>query len=104
MMVQSRGKPTEFFARSLRNITNAQVIFSTRKLESCLPPPKLKISNDLKSRVVFKFSCSICASTYVGQSVHHLSTRIEELKKADSPVSLHLQHCCLDGNSADLTW
>ena len=34
----------------------------------------------------------------------HLTTRIEEHKKADSPVGLHLQQYQLEGNSADLSW
>ena len=37
-------------------------------------------------------------------TVRHLTTRIEEHKKADSLVGLHLQQCSLDGNSADLSW
>ena len=80
------------------------MVFTTRKLESCLPSLKSEFSNDLKSRVVYKLSCSGCNSTYVGQTVRHLTTRIEEQKKADSPVGLHLQQCQLEGNSADLSW
>ena len=80
------------------------MVFTTRKLQSCLPSPKSAFSNDLKSRRVYKLSCSGCTSTYVGQTVRHLTTRIEEQKKADSPVGLHLQQCQLEGNSADLSW
>ena len=61
-------------------------------------------SNDLKSRVVYNLFCSGCTSTYVGQTVRHLITRIEEHKKADSSVGLHLQQCQLEGKSADLSW
>ena len=80
------------------------MIFKTRKLESCLLSLKSAFSNDLKSRVVYKMSCSGCFSTYVGKTVRHLTTRVEEHKKADSPVGLHLQQCQLVGNSADLNW
>ena len=59
-------------------------------------------SNDLKSRVVYKLSCSGCTSTYVEQIVQHLTARIEEHKKADSLVGLHLQQCQLEGNRAIL--
>ena len=54
--------------------------------------------------MVYKLSFSGCNSTYVGQTVRHLTTRIEEHKKADSPVGIHLQQCQLEGNSADLSW
>ena len=80
------------------------MVFTTRKLESCLPSLKSAFSNDLKSKVVYKLSFSGCTSTFVGQIVRHLTTRIEEDKKADSPVGLHLQQCNLEGNSADHTW
>ena len=100
LMVQYRGNQTQYFASRLRNLTNAQVVFTTRKLESYLLSLKSALSNDLKSRVVYKLSCT---STYVGQTVRHLTTRIEEHKKADSQVSLHLQQCQLEGNSTDLS-
>ena len=80
------------------------MVFTKRKLESCLPSLKSAFSNYLKSRVVYKFSCNGCFSTYVVQTVRHLTTRIEENKKTDSPVGLHLQQCQLEGNSADLSW
>ena len=55
-------------------------------------------------RVVYKLSCSGCTSTYVGQTIRFLTTRIEEHKKADSPVGLHLPQCQLEENSAGLSW
>ena len=97
---QYRGNQSQYFANRL----NVQVVFTTRKLESCLPSLKSAFSNDLKSRVVYKLSCSGCNSTYVGQTFRYLTTRIEEHKKADSPLGLHHQQCQLEGNSADLSW
>ena len=90
LMVQYRGNKSQYFANRLRKLTNVQMIFTTRKLELCLQSLKSAFSNDLKSRVVFKLSCSgWITSTYVGQTVRHSTTRIEEHKKADSPVGLH---------------
>ena len=91
LMVQYRGNRSQYFANRLRKLTNVQVVFTTRKLESCFPSLKSAFSNDLILRVVYKFSCSGCTSNYGGQTVRHLATRIEEHKKADSPVGLHLQ-------------
>ena len=99
-----RGNQGHYFANRVRELNDVQVVFTTRKLESCLPSVKSAFSNDLKSRVVYKLSCSGCTSTYVGQIVQHLTTRIEEHKKAHSPVGLHFQQCQLEGNSADLSW
>ena len=49
-------------------------------------------------------SCSRCTSAYVGKTVCQSTTKIEELKKADSPAGLYLQHYNLERNSADLSW
>ena len=54
LMVQYRGNQSQYFANRLRKLTNVQVVFTTRKLESCLPSLKSAFSNDLKSRVVYK--------------------------------------------------
>ena len=66
LMVQYRGNQSQYFANRLRKLTNVQRVFTTRKLESCLPSLKSAFSNDLKSRVVYKLSCSGCTSAYVG--------------------------------------
>ena len=102
--MQYRGNQSPKFASRLRNLTNVQVDFTTRKLDSCLPSLKSAFSNDLKSKVILKLSYSGCTSTFVGQTVRPVTTRIEEHKKADSLVGLHPQQCSFEGNSADLSW
>ena len=104
LMVQYRGNQSQYFANRLRKLIKVQVVFTTRKLESCLSSLNSAFSNDLKSRVVYKLSCSGCTSTYVEETVRHLTARIEEHKKADSPVGLHLQQCQFEGNRVDLSW
>ena len=103
-MLQYRGNQSQNLANRLRKLTNFQVVFTTRKQESCLPSLKSAFSNDLKSRVVYKLSCSGCNSNYVGQTLRYLTIRIEEYKKAESLLGLHLQQCQLEGKSADLSW
>ena len=39
---------------------------------------------------MYKVTCSGCNSTYVGQTVRHLATSVDEHRKGDSPVGLHL--------------
>ena len=58
LMVQYRGNQSHYFAIRLRKLTNVQMVFTTRKLESCLLSLKSAFSNELKSRVVYKLSCS----------------------------------------------
>ena len=41
---------------------------------------------------------------YVGQTVRHFTTRIEEHKNVESSVGLQPRQCRLDGNSADVRW
>ena len=113
-MMQYRGNQSQNFATRVQRLTNAQVVLTTRNLESCVPSLEsafLVTCCDTKScqqflvtKVVYKLSCSRCSSTYVGQTVRYLTTRIEEHKKPDSPLILHLQQGRLEGNSVDHTW
>ena len=50
------------------------------------------IPNDLKSFLVYKFTCASCISSYIGETCRHFKTRIEEYVKKDnkSHVSKHL--------------
>jgi len=54
---------------------------------------------DLRSRVVYKFSCAGCNACYIGETSRHLSTRIHEHLSRDrnSHIFQHLQQseaCC----------
>ena len=42
------------------------------------------ILDDLKSFLVYKFTCASCSSSYIGETCHHFKTRIEEHIKKDS--------------------
>jgi len=48
---------------------------------------------DLRSRVVYKFSCAGCNACYMGETTRHLSTRVREDLSRDrnSPVYQHFQ-------------
>ena len=41
------------------------------------------IPNDLKSFLVYKFTCASCSSRYIGETCRHFKTRIEEHIKKD---------------------
>ena len=50
------------------------------------------ITDDLKSFLVYKFTCGNCSSSYIGETCHHFKTRTEEHIKKDkrSHVFKHL--------------
>ena len=53
--------------------------------------------------MVDKLLCSGCNSTYVGQTVRHLATRVDDHRKWDSPVGQHMLECNKEvGGTAEL--
>ena len=101
--MQYRGNRSQLLAAKVRLIFGAQIIFTTRKLKTCLPSLKTSFARELRSKVVYKLTCSGCNSTYVGQTVLHLATRVDEHSKGDSPVGQHLLECNEEvGGTAEL--
>ena len=51
------------------------------------------IPSDLRARVVYKFSCAGCTASYVGETVRHLATRVNEHLVSDrtSHIRKHLE-------------
>ena len=93
LMVQYRGNHSQTLEKKVRDITNALIIFTTRKLKTFMPSLKSSFSSELKSKVVYRLECCGCKSIYVGQTVRHLTTRIEEHRKEDTPVEQHIRQC-----------
>ena len=91
--MQYRGNPSQLLAAKVWQITGAQISFTTRKLKTCLPSLETSFAQDLRSKVLYKLTCSVCNSTYVGQTVRHLATRFDEHRKRDSPEGQHLLEC-----------
>ena len=58
------------------------------------------IPNDLKSFLVYKFTCASCSSSYIGETCRHFKTRIEEHIKKDNKSHifkhLHSSETCFD--------
>ena len=92
--MQYRGNPSQLLAAKVQLISGAKIIFTLRKLKTCVPSLKTSFARELRSKMVYKLTCSGCNSTYVGQTVRHLATRVDEHCKSDYPVRQHL----LDGN------
>ena len=51
--------------------------------------------------MVYKVTCNGCSSIYVGQISRHVTTRISEHQKKDTPV-WHLVECC--GTAHNIEW
>ena len=72
-------------------------------MKTALPALYSSFSRDLKSKVVYKLSCCGYNSTSVGQIVRQFAT-IEEHKKEDSPVGIHIRQCEEEATTAQLNW
>ena len=62
---------------------NIKLIFSSFKIKSYFSY-KDPILNDLKSFLVYKFTCASCGSSSIGETCHHFKTRTEEHIKKDN--------------------
>ena len=98
LLMEYRGHISDRFSRSIRKITEACVLFTTRKMKTFLPSLNSKIPDDLKSRVIYEITCSGCESSYVGQTTRHLMTRLAEHTRISSPVGSHLENCIGDAS------
>ena len=102
IFLQYRGNLTQNFASKLKKRCELQVVFTTRKLKSCLPILISSFDRDLKSHVVYEIKCNGCGSIYDGQASRHVTTRITEHQKKDSRVGQHLVEC--RGAKNDIEW
>ena len=62
---------------------NIKLAFSSFKIKNSFSY-KDPIPNDLKSFLVYKFTCASCSSSYIGETCRHFKTRIEEHIKKDN--------------------
>ena len=98
--VQYRGNIAPYVVSRLKKLCDIQIIF-TRKVRTFLPTQKSSLDKNLKSHVLYKVTCNGCSSIYVGQTSRHVTTRISEHQKKDSPVGQHLVEC---GGTAHIEW
>ena len=76
-----------------------KLVFNSFKIENYFSY-KDPIPNDLKSFLVYKFTCASCSSSYIGETCRHFKTRIEEHIKKDNKSHifkhLHSSETCFD--------
>ena len=94
VFLQYRGRVTDKFKYALMKLElPIKVILTLRKLKTVLPSLKPSIEKSFKSGIVYQITCPRCKSRYVGQSVRHLLTRINEHSRKSTPVGSHFQLC-----------
>ena len=101
-VLQYTGNISNAFVKKLNKIHRVQTVFVTRKLRSCLPSLKSSFDKDIKSHMVYKLTCVACKPIYVGQTCRHITTRVAEHAKADSPMGVHAIEC--NGNKTATQW
>ena len=62
---------------------NIKLVFNSFKIKNYFSY-KDPIPDDLKSFLVYKFTCASCSSSYIGETCRHFKTRIEEHIKKDN--------------------
>ena len=62
---------------------NIKLVFTTCKIKNYFSY-KDPIPHNLKSFLVFKFTCDGCSSTYIGKTCHHFKIRIHKHIKEDN--------------------
>ena len=78
---------------------NIKLVFNSFKIKNYFSY-KDPIPDDLKSFIVYKFTCASCSSSYIGETCRHFKTRIEEHIKKDNKSHifkhLHSTTTCFD--------
>ena len=78
---------------------NIKLVFNSFKINFFFSP-KGPIPDDLKSFLVYKFTCASCSSSYIGETCCHFKTRIAEHIKKDKKSHifkhLHSTTTCFD--------
>ena len=65
---------------------NIKLVFNSFKIKNYFSY-KDPIPDDLKSFLVYKYTCASCSSSYIGKTCHHFETRIEEhIKRVTSLI------------------
>ena len=107
LMVQYRGNHSQTLAKpSLSDISNHQSADNIhgKENENLYALSKILFSSELKSIVVYRLECCGCKSIYVGQTVRHLKTRIEEHREEDTRVGQHIRQCGSESSKSEFKW
>ena len=94
LRIQHRGHATDKYVQKLRKLgAPITPVLTTRKLRTCLPTLKAKTPLMLRNRVVYQLTCPGCQSCYVGGTIQHLATRVQQHRRKGTPVKRHFDDC-----------
>ena len=96
---QVKRKLSKFCKEFCKENFKIKLIFNSLKVKNYFSS-KDPVPNDLKSFLVYKFTCASCSFSYIGESCHQFKTRIEEHIKKDNKSRifkhLHPTATCFD--------
>ena len=73
-----RGELCSGRKENLPKITQLTVIYTSRKLKTCLPSLNSSFDQHPKSHVIYEIICSECDFTKLGQFAEQITTRMVE--------------------------
>ena len=87
-----KNKLSKLWKEFRKENVNIKLVFNSFKIKSYFSY-KDPIPDDLKSFLVYKFTCASCSYSYIGETCCHFKTRIEEHIKKDnkSHIFKHLR-------------
>ena len=92
-------KLSKFCKEFCKENFNIKLVFNSFKIENHFSF-KDPVPDDLKSFLIYKFTCASCSSSYIGETCRHFQTRIEEHIKKDNKSHifkhLHSTTTCSD--------
>ena len=98
-----KKKLTKLCKEFCKENLNIKLVFNSFKIKNYFSY-KDPIPNDVKSFLVYKFTCASCSSSYIGKTCRHFKTRTEEHIKKDNKYHifkhLHSTVTCFDSNNS----
>ena len=73
----TKNKLLKFCKEFCKENFNIKLVFNSLKIKNYFSY-KDPIPDDLKSFLLYKFTCASCSSSYIGETCRHFKTRIEE--------------------------
>ena len=84
LLLQYRGLHSKIFANHMRRIVpDIKIVFTTVKSRTLFPLPKISKNIMDFSNIIYKFSCNVCKSTYIGRTKRIFFHRLKEHFKGE---------------------